>query len=264
LTGVGQADKTSTMVNVVVLSASGESRTLKTTAIDAGLVTGAAVAKALRRKQAADRVGTWAWKSGSTLVLWGWREGKAGSENKHELPPPHDELLLFGDAIVVAEGGELTVEEWSAFYDAAFGGFEDLGDSDSDLESEDEDEEDEEEEEDDVVDDVADDVVDDVEAEIEEEESDDDSDSDEDEGDNAVVSEDEAEEEEADDADDDCYDDGDDGGGGKRRAPRRRTAATPECRRIDMGLRSRVKLPTPVGKRAPRWQTTSELEEEAY
>jgi hypothetical protein len=250
------------MVNVVILSASGETRTLKTTAIGA-VVTGAGIAKALRRKQEAERIGAWTWK-GHTLALWGWSEGKAGSENKHELPPPHDEILIFGDAIVVRETGDLTAEEWSVFYDAAFGGFEDLADSDSDSEDEDEEEEEEEEDDEDEEDEVVEDDIADVEAEIEVEgeESDDESESEEEEEEDAA--EEEAEEEEVDDADDDCYDDGDEGGGGKRRAPRRRTAATPECRRIDMGLRSRVKLPTPVGKRAPRWQTAPELEEEAY
>jgi hypothetical protein len=246
------------MVNVVVLSASGESRTLKTTAIGTGPVTGTAIAKALRRKQAAERIGSWSWKS-RTLSLWGWREGKAGNENKHELPPPHDELLLFGDAVVVTEGGELTTEEWSVFYDAAFGGFEDVGMSDS--EEDDEDDEEEDDEEDDAANEEDDDVPD---AEDESDDVDDDSESEDEEEDGEASDEEEEEEEAVDDADDDCYDDGDDGGGGKRRAPRRRTAATPDCRRIDMGLRSRVKLPTPVGKRAPRWQTAPELEEETY
>jgi hypothetical protein len=247
-----------TMVNVVVLSATGESRTLKTTAIGPTGASGAAVAKALRRKAAAERIGTYTWK-GRTLVLWGWSEGKAGTENKHELPPPHDELLLFGDAIVVAEGGDLTVEEWTVFYDAAFGGFEDL-----DSENEEEDESDEEDEDDDDESGGADDGED---GEVEEEDDDaDESDesSDDDDGD-AGDDDEEEEEEEEEDGDDDCYDDGEDGGGGgKRRAPRRRTVATPDCRRIDMGLRSRIKIPTPVGKRAPRWQTAPELEEEGY
>ena len=83
----------------------------------------------------------------------------------------------------------------------------------------------------------------------------------------AEAEEEEAEEEEAEeeDADDDCYDDGDENGGGStRRAPRRRAIASPEYRRIDMGLRARVKFPTPIGKRAPKWQTEEELEAEEY
>ena len=231
------------MVQVVVLSANGESRTLKTAAITAAAATGESVAKALRKVRAADRIGTYTWKD-QMLAVWGWREGKAGTENKHELPPPHDEVLLFGDIVVCGEG-DFTVEQWKEFYDAAFGGFEQIGGDEDESEEEEEGEEDDE-------------VEVDVEEEADvEEEVDDEAEDEED------ASE-EEEEEEADDADDDCYEDGDDGGGGKRRAPRRRTTTAPEYRRMDMGLRSRVKIPTPVGKRAPRWQTAEELEVEPY
>jgi len=235
------------MVQVVVLSANGESRTLKTTAFGAGSVSGAGVAKALRKKTPAELVGTYTTKTGEKLGVWGWRSGKAGTENKHELPPLSDgadEGLLFGDALIVATASDYTVEQWETFYDEAFGGFESL-DSESEGETEDEDFDEEE---------------DDVEEEEEEKEEDEDEDGDADEDD-----EDDEEEEEEDMEDDDCYDEGDENGGGaKRRAPRRRTIASPECRRIDMGLRSRIRLPAPLGKRAPRWQTAPELEAEAY
>jgi hypothetical protein len=195
---------------------------MKTGAFESG-VTGAAVAKALRKKVAAEIIATYTYKD-ATLTVWGWKEGKANSENKHELPPMADGSeapLIFGDALVVGSEN-FTEEEYDAFYEEAFGGFEDL-----DSESEGEEEEEEEEEE-----------------EAEEEE---------------------VEEEEEEDENDDCYDDGDENGGGsKRRSPRRKTAASGDCRRIDMGLRSRVKLPAPPGKRAPKWQTAPELEEEEY
>jgi len=236
------------MVQVVVLSANGESRTLKTTAFSAGSVSGASIAKALRKKTPAELVGTYTTKAGEKLSVWGWRSGKAGTENKHELPPMGDgadEGLLFGDAIVSAADRDYTVEQWETFYDEAFGGFESL-DSDSDSEGENDEGEDLEEEE-------------------EEEEEEEDEEKDEDEEEDGDADEEEEEEEEEDMEDDDCYDEGDENGGGaKRRAPRRRTIASPECRRIDMGLRSRIRLPAPLGKRAPRWQTAPELESETY
>jgi len=226
------------MVQLVVLSANGEQRTLKTTVLAAGVVpTGVSVAKVLRKTKPAEKIGVWKCKAGQ-LQLWGWKEGKAGTENKHELPPPHDEVLLFGDAVIICTSTgsiDLTVETWAAFYEEAFGGFEEIA-------SEDSEEEDEEEEEADV--DV--DVEAEVEAEIDAEEEEE--------------AEDLEEEEDEVDVDEDCYDDGDEGGGGKRRVARRRTAAEPEYRRIDMGLRARVKLPAPPGKRAPKWQSAPELE----
>ena len=209
------------------------------------------VAKLLRKTKKPEVISVYAYEE-LQLTVWGWKEGKAGTENKHELPPPIDEVLMFGDAVVSAADADgapqdLAVDEWETFYEEAFTGFEDTASSD-----EEEDEEDEGE------------VAEEAEAEVEVEEETAGSES---EGGSANEEDDEEEEEEEEeeDADEDCYDDGDDaGGGGKRRAPRRRAVAAPEYRRMEMGLRSRVKLPAPPGKRAPRWQTAPELTEEAY
>lgn len=210
------------------------------------------VAKLLRKTKKPEVVGVYAYEE-LQLTVWGWKEGKAGTENKHELPPPIDEVLLFGDAVVSAADADgapqdLTVDEWETFYEEAFKGFEDTESSD---EGDDEEESEEVEGEDAA------------EAEVEEETAGSES-----EGGSANEEDEdgeEEEEEEEEDEDEDCYDDGDDaGGGGKRRAPRRRAVAAPEYRRMEMGLRSRVKLPAPPGKRAPRWQTAPELTEEAY
>jgi hypothetical protein len=237
------------MVQIVVLSANGESRTLKTNAVSEGEpATGVAIAKAVRKTKPAVAVGTYKWKGGS-ITVWGWKEGKAGTENKHELPPPLDEILLFSDALVTSSSGVLTVEGWKEFYNAAMGGFEDLGSEDSDSEEEEAEEEAEAEGDEEFEEDA-------------EEESESESEADESEVVESEAEESEAEEEEE---DGDCYDDENDGGGGaKRRAPRRRTIADPEYRRMDMGLRSRVRMPAPPTKRAPRWQTAPELTAEEY
>jgi hypothetical protein len=236
-------------IQIVILPQSGEdARTQRSTAIT-GVPTGDSVAKILRKKKAAELIGTWKQKAGGAIQLWGWRDGKAGTENKHELPPPHDEVLLFGDAVIaLVTGGsavDFTAEAWAIFYDDAFGGFEELGDKDSEDEGVDE-----EDEEDDV-------EAEEDEADADEDESEVDEDEDEDEVE-------EEEEDEAEGADGDCYEEGDEGGGGKRRSVRRRTAADSEYRRIELGLRARVKIPTPPGKRAPRWLSAPELEVETY
>jgi len=240
------------MVQVIVLSANGEKRVLKSTAIT-GVPTGEMIAKALRKKTVAEKIGVWEGEESDVFILWGWRDGKAGTENKHELPPPHDKVMMFGDAIVTFhedEDGEalnVKLDQWDTFYEAAFEGFEDLGSEDSDSEVSE---------------------SDGAESECDDGDGDDDGSASGDDTDDDDVEEDASgseaeEEEEEEDADDDCYDD-EDGGGGKRRAPRRRAVAAPEYRRIDMGLRSRIKMPTPPTKRAPRWQTASELEAEEY
>lgn len=245
----------STMVQTVVLVANGE--------IKAGRVadaTAAGIAKALRKTRQPTVVGTYTWDE-QVLTLWGWAEGRAGTENKHELPPPHDKSLWFGDIIVTAAAGDFSVAAWKEFYDAAFKGFEDLGseDSEDDEEGEGEEEDDEEDAElEEAADGDGDGDGDDESAAGSEGGEDGDGGDD---GDGeAEGEEDEEDVEEAD--DDECYDSDGGGGGGKRRAPRRRAMAAPEYRRMDMGLRSKIKLPLQVGRRAPRWQTAVQLEPE--
>lgn len=77
-----------------------------------------------------------------SVSLYGKTEGKANQENKYDFPPPIDSTLFFGSCILVNknENGEavsLSESEWEQIYEKLFGGFEDIGSSDSE---EDEDE----------------------------------------------------------------------------------------------------------------------------
>ena len=77
------------------------------------------------------------------VELWSRDSGKSGTENKYDLPPPIDKPLYFGNmaALGVNDKGELvdlTVSTWKRVYEKLFGGFEDLGDEDSEEESDDE------------------------------------------------------------------------------------------------------------------------------
>lgn len=108
-----------------------------------------AVGTILRRATLPELIGTWKW-NGLVLYLFAYKTGKAGTENKHELPPPHDTILLFGDAVLLATKGTAIVSfsttDHTKFYNESFGGFEDLGSDDTEDEDEDEEEEEEEEE----------------------------------------------------------------------------------------------------------------------
>jgi len=97
-----------------------------------------------------------------TLTLFGYTSGKAGTENKHELPPPLDSTLYFGDILVIASKREsswkmpvnFTLEQYEKFYQHAFGGFESIDGSDNeedDQEQEQEQEHEQEQEEAEVV-----------------------------------------------------------------------------------------------------------------
>ena len=65
------------------------------------------------------------------IDLWAKTDGRAGQENKYELPPPIDEILFFGNIALVARVDKetacnLTLKRWNIVYEKLFGGFEDL------------------------------------------------------------------------------------------------------------------------------------------
>jgi hypothetical protein len=77
------------------------------------------------------------------VCVYGKITGRANSENKYEFPPPIDSTLFFGNCIIVNKKGDkatsITSDEWDAIYEHLFGGFEDLGDEDSEDEESSED-----------------------------------------------------------------------------------------------------------------------------
>jgi len=85
-------------------------------------------------------------KENVIIELWAKSEGKAGMENKTELPPPIDEELYFGTCIAIRCNENkkiinLTTDVWNKANEILFGTFHDI---------EEEDDEDEEDELDDV------------------------------------------------------------------------------------------------------------------
>ena len=81
-----------------------------------------------------------------TVFIFGYKKGKKGTENKTELPEPHTETVLFGDALVIVSPTDswetpvpFTTDNW-ALFNATYG-------------DDDEEEDDEEEEEKSVTDD---------------------------------------------------------------------------------------------------------------
>ena len=71
--------------------------------------------------------------------------GRANTENKFELPPPIDNVLYFGNMLIIAHSEKqftndsivnLTEDGWKECYNKLMGGFEDLGDEDSYSEEE--------------------------------------------------------------------------------------------------------------------------------
>ena len=157
-------------VQVVVLQTKGDTKQSKveiTGEIEDEIPT--RIAKILRKTKLPSKIGSWTYQKGA-LELWGYKEGRAGTENKHELPPPVDSTLIFGDAIMIAlneaeEATNFTTAQYTKFYTQIFQGFESLDDEDDD-----EDEIDEEDEEEEVDAEVEAEAEVEVEVEVEEEE----------------------------------------------------------------------------------------------
>ena len=123
------------------------------TAPGAGVPEVSVIGHILRRATPPERIGSWKWNK-LTIVLFAYKTGKAGTENKHELPPPHDKGLYFGEAVLVAVKGSDPVSfqttDFTKFYNEKFGGFENTEEAAEEGEDGEEEEEDEDEEEEEV------------------------------------------------------------------------------------------------------------------
>lgn len=65
-----------------------------------------------------------------TISMYAWTNGREKYINQHDLPPPIDTQLYYGDIIVIKHTNgvvdDLTEEEYNTFYEDSFGGFEDI------------------------------------------------------------------------------------------------------------------------------------------
>lgn len=96
------------------------------------------------------------WKLGNNEIMcYGWYDGEAGFENKHDLAPSgfstfietdSSEQLIFGDIFMVkmckGKYSQLTISEYSEYYNQLFGGFDDCESDGGDSLSEEEEDED--------------------------------------------------------------------------------------------------------------------------
>jgi hypothetical protein len=77
------------------------------------------------------------------ITIYAWNKGRSGNENKHELPPPIDNNMYYGDIFALCHINDklcdLSVSEYKKFYEDAFGGFEDIADDSERESTEDED-----------------------------------------------------------------------------------------------------------------------------
>jgi DNA-directed RNA polymerase subunit M/transcription elongation factor TFIIS len=108
-----------------------------------GTISYSAIQALLKKKEQPEVLGTYKYKS-QHLFLFGYTTGKAGNENKHELPPPHDTTVCFGDILLLCTKDSKSwtnplpfkMSDYEAFYTKAFGGFENLDSDEEDADAE--------------------------------------------------------------------------------------------------------------------------------
>lgn len=133
-------------ITLVVLQAKGDTR--NTTLSGDTVVEGKSMARVLRRNQEMEHVGYWDWQK-LRVHLWGFRSGRSGTENKHDLAPgivlcgenidaiDSDEVVIYGDALIIASSSKETIKpenftsaEYTSMYTQLQGGYESEGDQD--------------------------------------------------------------------------------------------------------------------------------------
>jgi DNA-directed RNA polymerase subunit M/transcription elongation factor TFIIS len=184
----------------LLLQAKGEVKRVKVS--DGQPITMDNLQNAVKKKTILELLTTYATKE-YTLSLFGYSKGKAGTENKHELPPPNGDLTAFGDILLVAsKPGQswthpigFSPDQYEVFYQEQFGGENNAGDGVSQSGSESGNDEEEKEEDEEELQQsakkraaVEDGVPEDEEGEVEEE--DDEADEEEEEEDGAIAEDD--------------------------------------------------------------------------
>jgi DNA-directed RNA polymerase subunit M/transcription elongation factor TFIIS len=116
--------------------------------------------KILKKKTPIKFIGDYKYDS-LTISLFGYTSGKTGTENKHELPPPHNTGQLYSDSLIIAsktsswtDPVNFGTEQYEKFYQHAFGnefGDEDEDDDEDEGEESSDEENEEEEKEEDVI-----------------------------------------------------------------------------------------------------------------
>jgi transcription elongation factor S-II len=136
----------------ILLQAKGDIKKIKLKdAKNKELLTQDDLQKILKKKTLIKFIGSYEYDS-MTISLFGYTSGKTGTENKHELPSPHNTEQLFSDSLIIASKGSswnnpinFTTELYEKFYQHAFGN--EAEDNETDEEDDDSDEEKEEDEE---------------------------------------------------------------------------------------------------------------------
>jgi transcription elongation factor S-II len=143
-------------LSTVLLTVKGECRKANLSLGSGGQLEIETIQKYLKKKEEPEEVVVYDTED-RRISIFGYKKGKKGSENKTELPFPHTETTLFGDALVIVSletwkyPMPFTTDQWATFYQQGMGSEEDE-DKDEEEEDKEEDKEEDDEDEDEEVD----------------------------------------------------------------------------------------------------------------
>jgi transcription elongation factor S-II len=138
------------VLSTVLLSIKGEARKANLQLNDNSNLTIDIIQKYFKKKDEPEMICYYEWDS-KIVFIFGYKKGKKGTENKTELPDPHSDTTIFGDAIAICSLSNkwespvpFTVEQWNTIYNGVVN--EEDGDEDEENDDEESEEEPEEEE----------------------------------------------------------------------------------------------------------------------
>ena len=164
-------EESSSAIQTIVLTQKGEIKKAKLTLNDDKLLNLDIIKAYFRKKSDIDIIGSYTYED-YVLTLFGYKEGKKGSENKHVLLSPYNEIVIYGDILIIASNTvewsapkSFSSEDYEKFYET---GINEIDDEETEVDDEETDVDEEEE----IVEDDADadeDAEVEVEVEVEEE-----------------------------------------------------------------------------------------------
>ncbi len=136
-------------LSTVLLSIKGEVRKANLQLNENSNLTMDTIQKYFKKKDEPEMVCYYEWDS-KIIFIFGYKKGKKGTENKTELPDPHSDTVIFGDALAICSLSNkwesplpFTVEQWNTFYNGVSN---EEAEADEDEDEEDDEVEEEEEE----------------------------------------------------------------------------------------------------------------------
>jgi DNA-directed RNA polymerase subunit M/transcription elongation factor TFIIS len=112
-------------IQTIVLTLKGETKKAKLILNDDKQLTTDIIKTYFRKKADIDIIGSYIYDN-YVLTLFGYKEGKKGSENKHILPPPYNEIIIYGDILIIASDttewlspNSFSIEQYEKFYESA-------------------------------------------------------------------------------------------------------------------------------------------------